>query len=378
MSCFALTGARVLTPAGWLEDHAVIIEHGLVARICPIEEVPPSVDCQALAGGTLIPGFVDVQVNGGGGVLFNEQPTVEGIAKIAAAHRRFGTTAMLPTLISDDLGVVRLAIEAVAAAIDQGVPGVVGIHLEGPFLNSRKSGIHQSSKFKTLDTDAVDLLSSLCNGVTLVTLAPEVADAGIITELVGRGVIVAAGHTMATYDCLSTAVEEGLTGVTHLFNAMTPLEGRAPGVVGAALDLNLFCGVIVDGQHVHPAALRIALATLGHDRLMLVTDAMPTVGSSAKSFNLAGRAIVADGGACRAEDGTLAGSDLDMALAVRNAISLMGIDLAQASKISSATPAQFLGLERSIGSISVDQRADLIHLNEQLQVNEVWSAGSTA
>ena len=375
MTSYALTGARVLTPGGWLDDAAVVVADREIGGVVPVSEMPVGLERRALDGGSLVPGFVDVQVNGGGGVLLNDSPDVEGIAAIAAAHRRFGTTALLPTLISDDLEVVAKAIAAVSAAIERGVPGVVGIHVEGPFLNERKRGIHDAGKFRTLDGRAVELLSSLRNGVTLVTLAPELVDEGLVASLTSRGVVVAAGHSMATYDDVRSAADEGLTGVTHLFNAMTQMDSRAPGVVGAALDLDLYCGLIVDGEHVHPATLRVALAALGADHLMLVTDAMPPVGAKERRFVLNGREILAENGACRAADGTLAGSDLDMGSAVRKAIDMMGVDLATASRMASATPARFLGLEESLGSISPGLRADLVHLDDQLAVTAVWTAG---
>jgi N-acetylglucosamine-6-phosphate deacetylase len=325
----------------------------------------------------LLPGFIDVQVNGGGGVLFNDQPTVEGIQRIAAAHRRFGTTALLPTLISDDLDIVERAVAAVAEAIARKVPGIVGIHLEGPFLNPDKRGIHDASKFVRLDDRALDLMASLPNGVTLVTLAPELTEAGTIAELTRRGVIVSAGHTMADHQAMTRAIGEGLSGVTHLFNAMTQMEGRAPGVVGAALDSQLFCGLIVDGQHVHPASLRVAIAAGGHDRMMLVTDAMPTVGAAEKTFVLGGRTITAEGGACKAEDGTLAGSDLDMGLGLRNAVEMLEVDVATASAMASKVPATFLRLHESFGRIAKGARADLVHLDDKLQPRRTWTAGHT-
>jgi N-acetylglucosamine-6-phosphate deacetylase len=378
MIAFALTGARVLTPGGWVDDHAVIVEGEMVAGVLPTASIPSAIERRTLNGGMLLPGFIDVQVNGGGGVLLNAQPTPEGVAAIAAAHRRFGTTALLPTLISDDREVIRQAIGAVAEAIAAGTPGVIGIHIEGPFLNERKRGIHDAAKFGQLDSAAIDLLSSLPNGVTLVTLAPELAGTGAIAELASRGVIVSAGHTMATYEDMQRAVEEGLTGVTHLFNAMTQMESRAPGVVGAALDLGLACGLIVDGHHVHPASLRAAMAAGGKDRMMLVTDAMPTVGMAEKSFTLGGRRIVAEGGACRASDGTLAGSDLDMAVAFRNAIGMLGVDPAEASRMASGNPARFLGLQQAMGTIEPGKRADLVHLDASLHPETVWVGGRSA
>ena len=285
---------------------------------------------------------------------------------------------MLPTLISDDLSVIAAAIGAVDEAITAGVPGIVGIHIEGPFLNAGKRGIHDERKFRTLDEEAIALLSSLKNGKTLVTIAPELAPDGAISALVGAGVTVAAGHTLATYADMQSGMASGLTGVTHLFNAMTPLEGRAPGVVGAALDSDLYCGIIVDGHHVDPAALRIAYRVKGPDALMLVTDAMPTVGSVLTSFKIGDADIVASNGALRSADGTLAGSDLDMAGAVRNCVNMMRIELSAALQMASLTPATFMGLEGGRGRIAKGYRADLVHLDDELQVHGTWIAGTCA
>lgn len=378
MTGTAITAPRILTADGWRDGHALIVRDGTIAAIVPADAIPAGMAIDACENGLLLPGFIDTQVNGGGGVLLNDQPTVDGIAAIAAAHRRFGTTALLPTLISDDLGKVAQAIAAVDAAIAQGVPGIAGIHIEGPFLNQGKRGIHDASKFRILDDAAVELLSSLRGGRTLVTLAPELAPPGLIRRLTDRGVIVAAGHTLATYDDMRRARDEGLTGITHLFNAMTGMESRAPGVVGAALDGDFCCGLIVDGHHVHPATLRAAYRAKGPNQLMLVTDAMSTVGTDMTHFTLGGTDIYAEAQALRSRDGTLAGSTLDMATALRNAAAMMHVDLAAASQMASATPAAFLGLGATHGRIAPGRRADLVLLDETLAVERCWIGGVAA
>lgn len=371
----ALLPRRVLTLAGFEAGRCVLIEDGRIAATLPAADCPADADRRVLDG-DLLPGFIDLQVNGGGGVLLNDQPTVEGVAAIAAAHRRFGTTGLLPTLISDDLDVVAKAIAAVDEAIGQGVPGILGIHIEGPFLNPAKKGIHDASKFRTLDAEAIDLISSLRNGRTLVTLAPELAPPGAVRTLAGRGVIVAAGHTDATYEQVRAALDDGLAGFTHLYNAMTQLDSRAPGAVGAALeDRASWCGLIVDGHHVHPAALRVALAAKGADRLILVTDAMPTVGSDTKQFTLNGQTIIADDGRCVSPDGTLAGSDLDMAMAVRNAERLMRVDYETAVRMASASPARAMRMSEERGEIRPGLVADLVLVDDRKQVLETWIAG---
>ena len=374
----ALVNGRILTQTGIVDGKAVTIRDGRITGVLDSADIPADAVRRDLDGGLLVPGFIDTQVNGGGGVLFNDSTTVEAIAAIGAAHRAYGTTGFLPTLISDDLDVVDAAMRAVEQAIEAGVPGVLGIHIEGPFLNVKRKGIHDSTKFRVLDDQAVALLSSLKRGKTLVTLAPETTTPDRVTRLAEAGVIVAAGHTNAAYGVVRKALDAGLTGFTHLFNAMSPLTSREPGVVGAALESqSAWCGIIVDGRHVDPTVLRIALRTRPLDRFMLVTDAMPTVGMVDKSFDLQGRHIRVIDGVCVDDNGTLAGSDLDMIGAVRNAVSMLGLSLEDAVSIASHAPAAFLGLACDRGAIAVDQAADLVLLDEDLSVRETWIDGQT-
>lgn len=367
--------SRVLTPDGFQADWCVVTEGGLITGEMPASDLPSGIDKRRLEG-DLLPGFIDLQVNGGGGVLFNHSPTVDGISALGAAHRRFGTTGFLPTLISDDLDLIGQAIAAVDAAIGRGVPGVLGIHIEGPFLNPVRKGIHDAAKFRILDAASIDLLSSLRRGCTLVTLAPELTPPGSIRALADRGVIVAAGHTDASYADMQAAFADGLSGFTHLFNAMTQLGSREPGAVGAALDSDCcWAGIIADGHHVHPASLRIARAAIGAERLALVTDAMPTVGWEGREFRLGGQRIIAKDGKCTASDGTLAGSDLDMARAVRNACRLMGLPPATAIRMASAVPASILGMAGQRGAIAPGMSADLVLVDCEMTVVESWIGG---
>src|SRR5579862_1206355 len=318
-STLALVNGRILLDDGLVEGRCVLIERGRIVDV--VDSADPRCT-QAirhdLGGNMLLPGFIDSQVNGGGGVLFNDAPSVEVIRRIGAAHRRFGTTGFLPTLISADLEVVARAIAAVQAALQAEVPGVLGIHIEGPFLNVARKGVHDPAKLRELDASAIGLLTSLRGGRTLVTLAPEMTTPELIQKLVNAGVVVSAGHTNATYAEIARALQHGLSGFTHLFNAMSQLTGREPGVVGAALDdQQSWCGIIVDGEHTDPVVLRIALRCKAHDRFLLVTDAMPSVGTDRKSFNLQGRKITVSGYVCIDEAGRLAGSNIDMASCVR-------------------------------------------------------------
>ena len=371
----ALVNGRVLLGDSFTTGMAVVVEGGRIESIIP-ESAAKGARRIDLGGGILLPGFIDVQVNGGGGALFNASRDVDTIRRIGAAHRRFGTTGFLPTLISDDLKVVDEAMRAAGAAIEAGVPGVLGIHVEGPFLSVARKGVHDAGWFRELDESGIRLLTSLRRGRTLVTLAPEMTTPGFIDKLAAAGVIVCAGHTDASYAEIREALKHGLQGFTHLFNAMSQLTSRQPGAVGAALeDEESWCGIIVDGQHVDPVVLRIALRCKRRDRFMLVTDAMPSVGASEKSFSLQGRSISVEGAACVDADGTLAGSDTDMAGAVRNAVQMLGLSLPEAVRMASAHPAAFLGLENEMGRIAPGLRANLVLADDRLAVRETWIDG---
>lgn len=373
-----LRNARILAGDEFRDDLAVVIEDGRITAL--VSDAAPqlgSADEQVdLGGGWLLPGFIDAQVNGGGGVLFNNTPDVESLRTLAAAHRRFGTTGLLPTLISDDVQVMRRAIDATRAAIAQGVPGVLGIHLEGPYIAPARKGTHDANKFRVPDADEIAMAASLDNGVTLLTLAPERVPLESIRALVERGVIVAAGHTAASYEEVRAGLDAGIRGFTHLYNAMSPLTGREPGAVGAALeDRDSWIGIIADGVHVHPASLRVALAAKPRGKVMLVTDAMPPVGADSPSYELYGEMITAVDGVVRNAAGSLAGSALDMATAVRNAVHLLGLPLDEAARMASRYPAQFLNLDDRLGEIAEGYQADLVLLDDALQVRATWIAG---
>ncbi len=378
MATIALLNARVLAGETLQDGLAVLVRDGNIAAVLPAEQARVQADeIQDLDGGILLPGFIDAQVNGGGGVLFNNDTTAGAIAAIGRAHRRFGTTGFLPTLISDDAPVMARAVAATREAIAAGVPGVLGVHLEGPYIAPARKGTHDASKFRVPDAAEVAMATSLDNGVTLVTLAPEQVPLDTIRAMVARGAIVAAGHTAATYEQARAGLDAGLRGFTHLYNAMSPLQGREPGAVGAALeDREAWCGIIVDGVHVHPASLRVALAAKPRGKLYLVTDAMPMVGADDPSFALYGEVITAVDGVVRNAAGALAGSALDMATAVRNSVRLLGLPLEEAARMASTYPARFLGLDDRLGRIDAGYRADLVLLDEALQVRATWIGGA--
>ena len=375
MTTHVFHNGHILTERGFESDACVLVEDGHIVAV--LHGAPPSggerIDLQ---GGFLVPGFIDVQVNGGGGVLFNNDTSVEAIATIARGHRQYGTTGLLPTLISDDAAVMRRAIEATRSAIAQGVPGVLGIHLEGPYLAPARKGTHDAGKFRVPDADEIAMATALDNGVTVITLAPERVPVATIRALVERGAIVCAGHTAGSFDDTRAGLDAGITGFTHLYNAMTPLQGREPGVVGAALgDAHSWVGVIVDGVHVHPASLRVALAAKPRGKVLLVTDAMPMVGSSNPSFDLYGETITAIDGVVRNAAGSLAGSALDMASAVRNTVNLLGLSLDEACRMAAQYPAEFLGLGGELGRIAPGYRADLVLLDADVNVQRSWISG---
>lgn len=374
MSSFGFVNGNVVTPAGVLESATITVESG---RIVAIEPGVSTVGAIDLAGGWIMPGFIDTQVNGGGGVLFNDEPNADGIAAIGRAHARFGTTAFLPTLISDLPENIERALDATDDAIAAGVPGCIGVHIEGPVINRSRKGIHDPEKFRRMDAALIELLTRPRRGKVMLTLAPEMVSLDDIRALHAAGVILSIGHSDADCATAAAAIAAGMTGVTHLFNAMSPLKHRAPGVVGAALDdQSVYCGLIVDGLHVDDVPLRIAIRSRPRDRFMLVTDAMPNVGSDMDHFMLHGQRIDIVDGNCVGRDGTLAGSGLDMASAVRNTIERVGVSPVDASTMAAGSPAAFLGLAEERGSLAPGMVADWVQLTSGFRPAGSWIGGT--
>lgn len=373
---FAISAERIFDGYRWHHNAVILIDDGLVrdiashARIAgdwPTELAPPAT--------MLAPGFIDLQVNGGGGVLLNDEPTPQGMLAIARAHRRFGTTSCLPTLITDTRA---KAIAAIAAAKSlAGSHGILGIHLEGPFISPARPGIHRRESILAATRDDLEWLAELSGaGSSMVTLAPERVPAGFIRTLARSGIRVSAGHSEASADTLLRSVDEGLSGVTHLFNAMPPMSAREPGIVGVALtDERLTTGIIVDGVHVDPRVVRSAFLAKNSSNIALVSDAMPTVGAELDRFELMGRQIELRHGRLTSEDGTLAGAHLDLASAVKNAVALVGFPLDDALRAASLAPARFLGIEQHRGTLSTGARADIVALTPHLDVVTTWIAG---
>jgi N-acetylglucosamine-6-phosphate deacetylase len=374
---FALSASAVFDGERLHDDAAVVVEGDAIRALVPRGELPAGLPVEALPDGAWLgAGFVDLQVNGGGDVLFNDEPTPEGIARIAAAHRRSGTTGLLPTLITDRREVMERALDAVAQARAAN-PGVLGIHLEGPFISPAKAGVHDPARIRRADADDLRLLveGREARGITLVTLAPEEAPEGFVASLKEAGIRVWLGHSMASYEETKRALREGVCGFTHLFNAMRPLGSRDPGPIAAALETpGCHVGLIMDGIHVHPAVLRLALR--GAAEPVLVTDAMPPVGGARDAFMLHGERIEVRDGRCLRGDGTLAGAHLTMAGAVRNAVRLLGLSLPRALAMASAAPARALGLGATLGRIAPGCRADLVAIEpEEVAVLRTWVAG---
>lgn len=373
----AVLAERVFDGARWHARTALLVDGGRITGLAAWTGVPPDLPQTRLPAGTLLaPGFIDLQVNGGGGVLLNDAPTADSMRAIARAHRRYGTTACLPTLISDTRERMRAAIDAARAT--SGRDGVLGLHVEGPFLSPKRPGVHPPDRVTKPQTGDLEMLCELSGaGRSMVTLAPECVPAGFVRSLTAAGVRVSIGHSEATAAQVMQAVADGATGVTHLYNAMPPMSARAPGIVGTALaEPRLTAGLIVDGIHVDPVTVRAAFAAKGADHIALVTDAMPTVGAALDRFDLLGQTIRLAGGRLTTEAGTLAGAHLDMASAVRNAIRLADVPLEDALRAASLTPARFLGLDNERGQLAPGARADFVALTRDLTVIATWVDGS--
>lgn len=376
MTRFAIAGAEVFDGTKRRPQHAVIVDGDRILDIVPESVLPSDLPLRLLDGGVLAPGFVDAQANGGGGVLLNDAPNADGIRTMCDAHARFGTTAMLPTLITDTPAVTAQAVAAVKQAIMNRALGCLGLHLEGPFLSPERRGAHDANLMRIMTDADVDEILSLGIETLVLTVSPDRVTPAIIRRLTQDGVIVSLGHSNATYDQILAAVEAGARGVTHLFNAMSPLTHRAPGAVGGALDSGeLWCGLIADGHHVHPAAIGVALrAKRQPGRIFLVTDAMSTVGSDQQTITLNGRTVWRRNGALELEDGTLAGSDLDMMSGVHYLVKQVGVELGEALRMASTYPAEFLR-RTDLGRIAAGVRADLVHISDDLKATATWRAG---
>lgn len=378
MSLTVLQGATIFDGDQFLSGHSLLLEHGEIQRVIEDSAICDRTSVMQLGGGILAPGFVDLQVNGGGGVLFNNQPSDQALVTLANAHLSGGTTALLPTIISDEFSVMQAAAQAVISA-RQTMPGqILGLHVEGPYFSQVKRGAHSQSQVR-IPTDAeIDWLVALAEVIpVLLTLAPEVASASQLSRLLQARITLFAGHTNATYEEVNLALEAGISGFTHLFNAMSGLESRHPNAVGAALDdSDSFCSIIADGYHVHPASIRLAYKLKAKGKLILVSDAMATAGSDVQSFTLYGETIHRHGGKLLNKEGKLAGSNLTLIEAVKFCHREVGIPLSDCLNMASCYPATLLGLQAERGKLQPGFRADVIHFNDRFEIQNCWVQGT--
>jgi N-acetylglucosamine-6-phosphate deacetylase len=377
-SVHAVAARHVFDGVEVRNDCAVVVDGSKIEAVLPRTEIATAIPTLELPDNAwLAPGFIDIQVNGGGDVLFNDAPTPNTIRTIAAAHRKFGTTSLLPTLISDSPKKMTAACDAVERLVGTD-PSILGIHLEGPFLSPEKPGVHDPRALRQPTADDLALLTAPRHGARLVTLAPEQVPPEFIAALAAAGVRVSLGHSMATYAQTKQALAAGLTSFTHLFNAMRPLDSREPGPIAAALEIpHAWYGMIVDGVHVAPAMLRLALR--GRAAPILVTDAMPPVGGTQSSFVLAGETISVQGDRCVRSDSRLAGTYLTMAGAVRNCVKLLDVPLTDALRFASAHPAKMLGLGNTLGKLAPGFRADMVAFDATtIEVFQTWVAGTAS
>lgn len=375
----AITGARIFDSATWHDDAALLIEFGYVAGIVPASEIPANAERVTLDGGMIVPGFIDLQVNGGGGILFNNDTSLGAIRTICAAHAHFGTTALLPTLITDTAEVNERAIAAGLAAEEARVPGFIGLHLEGPHLSLARKGTHDPALIRPIDDSDLARLKRAAETLPnlICTVAAETATPQQIAVLSEAGAVVSIGHSDADYTTAVAAFEAGATMSTHLFNAMSQMGNREPGVVGATLDNpKAFAGLIADGIHVHRASIGAALrAKRGPGKIFLVTDAMSQTGTDIQTLTLNGRTITRADGALRLADGTLAGADLDMIDAVNFMVDTIGLDFDEVLRMASLYPAEAMGIEATYGTLQRGAVGSFAHLSDDRQVKATWIDG---
>lgn len=376
---FALSGARIFDGEGFYDDHVLVFQGEAIVGVFKKDRVPEGCEIINVDGGMLVPAYIDLQVNGGGGVLFNNNPDVEAIKVICEAHARFGTGALLVTLISDTSEMVIKAIDAAVEASKQMIPGFLGLHLEGPHFSPEKNGVHDAELFRVMSNNDLQQLVNAKKRLRhlKVTLSPSAVSNEQISKLRDAGVVVSLGHANSTFSEAKSAIDAGASCVTHLYNAMSPLGHRDPGMVGAALtSRSVFAGLIADGFHVDPAAISIALSAKGGPgKIFLVTDAMSTVGSEIDRFLLNGKQVLRKGGKLVSEDGTLAGSHLDMNSAVMYMKNVVGITLEESIRMASLYPAQCMGCDDRVGYLREGYEANIVHVDEGFSVSKTWAQG---
>ncbi|MFC2250450.1 N-acetylglucosamine-6-phosphate deacetylase [Labrys portucalensis] len=376
----ALLAPRIFDGEAWHQDAAVIVDGEHIEAIVPRSAVPAGMAVETIETGFIAPGFIDLQVNGGGGVMLNDSRDAETIATICAAHAQFGTTALLATLITDTPAITAEALEAGAEAERRKVPGFLGLHIEGPHLAVSRKGAHDPQLIRPMEeTDLARLIAARGQvPVLLTTVATESVTPAQIRRLAEAGLVVSIGHSDAEYGDVVVAAEAGASMATHLFNAMSQIKNREPGLAGTAIALGgLSAGLVADGIHVDPITIDIALrAKKQPGRIFLVTDAMATIGTDMRQFTLNGRVIKRENGRLTLDDGTLAGADLDMISAVRFMHERIGLDLGEALRMASLYPAMAVGMDRHYGRLDRGSRSDMVVLTDDLAIASVRIGGS--
>ena len=367
-----LTAERIFDGTAMLEGHALVIDGAQIAAVVPLAEAPPPT---ARLAGTLAPAFLDLQVNGGGGHQIGAGTDLAGLVQVCATHRVLGCAGVLPTLITDTPEVTAQVIDAGIAAARQGVPGFLGLHLEGPHLDPARHGAHDPALIRPMDEDDLNGLCAAAGNLPalMVTLAPASVSPDQIARLTAAGVIVSLGHADCSIEQAEAAFAAGATCATHLFNAMSQLQPRAPGLVGAVLAGKAQAGLIADLIHVQPAALRVALAARA-EGLFLVSDCMGLAGTALTDMHLNGRKLLRSEGRLTLEDGTLAGADLTLDQAIANLVGL-GIAPTRALAMTSAEPARLIGLSDRFGRLEAGRVADLVWLGPDWRLRGQWFGG---
>jgi len=371
----ALLGSQIFCGERFYDDHALLVEGKSIVDIVDKNNTPDNFNKIELDQGILAPGFIDLQVNGGGGVLFNNSPNKESLNTIIKAHQFFGTTSIMPTVISDSLEVLEQCIKTVTEEIKNN-SSLLGIHIEGPFFNTKYRGVHQKQYISTINSDYLNLFESLKGFPVMLTLAPECISSQQLKHLTSLGIKTLAGHSDATYDELDDAIKNGLDGFTHLFNAMGQISAREPGVVGSALHFeNTFASIIVDLHHVHPSLIQLAYQLKPKGKLFFISDSMATINHGKPSFELYDEVVNESDGRLVNSEGKLAGSSITQIDAVKNAYQKCNIPLNQALAMASRYPAEYLGIENHLGSLKPGYRADLVHFDSNFKVHNAWVSG---
>ena len=371
----ALLGSQIFCGERFYDHHALLIDDNSIIEIVDENNIPNAFNKIELDQGILAPGFIDLQVNGGGGILFNNRPTKESLNTIINAHQFFGTTSIMPTVISDSIKVLTKCTRAVAQEIKKN-SGLLGIHIEGPFFSLKYRGVHQKKYISKLSSEYLELFSNLKEYPVILTLAPECISMKDLNHLASLGMKIMAGHTDASYDELEQAAKNNLNGFTHLFNAMSQMSAREPGAVGAALDFdNLYASIIVDLHHVHHSLIELAYQKKPIGKLFFISDSMATINHGEPTFELYDEVVSEQNGRITNAEGKLAGSSITQIDAVKNAYQKCNIPLDHALAMASRYPAEFIGVDRYLGSLKPNYRADLVHFDSNFKVNNVWTSG---